>query len=69
VESVPNRTLRTVGQKPCERKGIPPATVVGTIISFGVTLAITTQTPEDAAKLLEAMASAIRRGQITSPEH
>jgi len=50
----------------CERKNIPSETVVETIISFGVTLAITFQTPEDAAKLLENMALAIRRGEITS---
>jgi hypothetical protein len=49
--------------KKCERKGIPLETVVETIISFGVTLAITSQTPEDAAKLLEMMALAIRRGE------
>ena len=55
--------------KKCERKGIPPATVVETIFSFGVTLAITGQTREDAAKLLESMALAIRRGEITFPEH
>jgi hypothetical protein len=55
--------------KKCERKGIPLETVVETIISFGVTLATTSQTPEDAAKLLEIMALAIRRGEITSPEH
>jgi hypothetical protein len=57
------------GLKKCERKGIPLETVVETIISFGVTLAITSKTPEDAAKLLEVMALAIRRGAITSPEH
>ena len=51
----------------CERKGIPLGTVVETIISFGVTLAITSKTTEDAAKLLEVMALAIRRGEITPP--
>jgi hypothetical protein len=51
----------------CERKGVPLETVVETIVSFGVTLAITSKTPEDAAKLLEIMALAIRRGEITSP--
>ena len=55
--------------KKCERKNIPLETVVETIISFGVTLAITSRTPEDAAKLLEIMALAVRSGKITSPEH
>jgi hypothetical protein len=55
--------------KKCEGKGIPLETVVETIISFGVTLAITAKTPEDAAKLLDAMALAIRRGETTSPKH
>ena len=55
--------------KKCERKHIPLEAVVEAIISFGVTLAITSQTPEDAAKLLEIMALAVRSGKITSPEH
>ena len=55
--------------KKCERKGVPLETVVETIVSFGVTLAITSKTPEDAAKLLEIMALAIRRGESASPEH
>ena len=55
--------------KKCERKNIPLETVVETIISFGVTLTITSRTPEDAAKLLEIMALAVRSGKITSPEH
>ena len=50
-------------------ENIPLETVVETIISFGVTLAITSRTPEDAAKLLEIMALAVRSGKITSPEH
>ena len=54
--------------KKCERKNIPLETVVETIISFGVTLAITSRTPEDAAKLLEIMALAVRSGKITSPD-
>ena len=55
--------------KKCERNNIPLETVVETIISFGVTLAITSRTPEDAAKLLEIMALAVRSGKMTSPEH
>ena len=53
--------------KKCERKNIPLETVVESIISFGVTLAITSRTPEDAAKLLEIMALAVRSGKISSP--
>lgn len=53
----------------CERHGIPPEVVVQAILSFGLTMAIAFQDQEDAAKLLESLASAVRRGDITSTEH
>ena len=36
---------------------------------FRITMAIAFQDQEDAAKLLESLASAVRRGDITSTEH
>jgi len=53
----------------CERHGIPPEVVVQAILSFGLTMAIAFQDQEDAARLLESLASAVRRGDITSTEH
>jgi hypothetical protein len=58
----------TAALKKCERHGVPPEVVVQTILSFGVTMAIAFQDQEDAAKLLESLASAVRRGEITYTE-
>ena len=55
--------------KRCERHCIPPEVVVQTILSFGISMAIAFQDQEDAAKLLEGLASAVRRGDITYTEH
>jgi len=59
----------TAACKKCERQGISPEVVVQTILSFGITMAIAFQDQEDAAKLLESLAAAVRRGDITYTEH
>jgi hypothetical protein len=55
--------------KKCEREGISPELVVQTILSLGITMAIAFQDQEDAARLLEGLAAAVRRGDITHTEH
>jgi hypothetical protein len=55
--------------KKCERHGISPEVVVQAILSFGITMAIAFQDQEDAAKLLDSLAAAVRRGDITYTEH
>jgi hypothetical protein len=55
--------------KKCERHGILPEVVVQTILSFGITMAIAFQDQEDAAKLLDSLAAAVHRGDITYTEH
>jgi hypothetical protein len=59
----------TATLRKCERRGIPAVVTVQTMLSVGVTMAIAFQDREDAAKLLEGMASAVRRGDFTSTEH
>jgi hypothetical protein len=57
-------SLVDVAQK-CERRGIDPEIVVQTIISVGVTLAVTSCDTEDVARLLESMAASVRSGDFT----
>jgi hypothetical protein len=59
----------TAACKKCESHGISPEIVVQTSLSFGITMAIAFQDQEDAARLLESLASAVRRGDITYTEH
>jgi hypothetical protein len=59
----------TAALRKCERRGIPAVVTVQTMLSVGVTMVIASQDLEDAAKLLEGMASAVRRGDFTSTEH
>jgi hypothetical protein len=59
----------TAALRKCERRGIPAVVTVQAMLSVGVTMAIAFQDREDAAKLLEGMASAVRRGDFTSTEH
>jgi hypothetical protein len=55
--------------KKCEKHHISPEVVVQTILSFGITMAVAFQDQEDAAKLLEGLASAVRRGDIPYTDH
>ena len=51
--------------KKCERNSVPSEVTVQTIVSVAVTLLLSCSDPDDAATLLESMAAAIRRGEIT----
>lgn len=53
----------------CEAKGVKVEIVIQTMLSSGVTMLITSQGQEGAATLLESMAEAIRRGEISATEH
>ena len=51
--------------KKCETRGIDPEIVAQTIISVGVTLAISSSYTEDVARLLENIAASVRNGDFT----
>jgi hypothetical protein len=51
--------------KRCQKNGVSTEIAVQTILSLGATLLLSSCEAEDAASMLEGMAAAIRRGEIT----
>ena len=55
--------------KKCQLKGISPDIAAQTLLSVTVTMVLHSQGTEGAAGMLESIAAAVRRGDMTSPEH